>query len=652
MIQFTNQNYIKTKLSTLIVVLLSSFLLAHAQYKEEFNKLKAKFPESSLIRLVDETWITVKLKNDELEIKQHYIEEDLFLDETATFASKKAIDFSSFFELESVEATSFQLVNGKYKSYKVEDFVVKDEFGESFHDDIKSVNFIYPNLAEAGKTKLEYTEVVKNPRFLSPLYFGNFYPIKNKKVTLIADKGINFRFQEFNTEGYNIKFNKLEKRNSTIFTWEIKDVDEIKYESNVPTYKTVLPHIVPIITSYKNKNEEIKLLDDVADLYDWYYSMVKDINQQPTDQSLTTLVNDITKDCETDLEKVRAIYYWTQQNIKYIAFEYALGGFIPREANDVYIKKFGDCKDNSSILYEMLKVAGLKGNLTWIGTRSIPYSYTELPTPMVDNHMILSYTQEGNTYFLDATGRYLSLEMPSSFIQGKEALIGEGEGKFRIETVPIMPPKANSYTEKAVLNIDKKQLIGKGATTLKGYYKIDFFNQLESKTSEKDLKAYYTHKLRKGNNKFIVESFDEINKYSYDDDFTINYQFHINDYVKQLGDEIFINLNLNRDITVFKTEDNRENDVEVKYKSEFIYENTLFIPENYIVDYLPENYELNNDFFKCSISYKQENNKIIYTQKLTMDYLTLTPSEQKIVNAAIKNVEKRYKETVVFKKSL
>lgn len=651
MIQYINLKLIKSKCLTFIIFILSSFFLAHAQHSEEFNALKVKYPESSFIRLIDEINISITLKNDELEIKQHYIEEDLYLDESATYNSKRALDFSAFFELESVEATSFRYTNGKYKSFKVEDFVEKDEMGESFHDDTKSLNFIYSNLDEGGKTKLEYTEIVKNPRFLSPLYFGNFYPIKNKKVTLVADKEINFRFKEFNTEGYSIAFKKEEKRNSNIYTWEIKDVDEIKYESSVPTYKKVLPHIVPIITSYKNKNNEVKVLNDVADLYNWYYSMVKDVNQQPTDTALISLVNDITKDSKTDLEKVRAIYYWTQQNIKYIAFEYALGGFIPREANDVFNKKYGDCKDNSSILFEMLKIAGLKGNLTWIGTRKIPYTYTELPTPMVDNHMILSYTEGNKTYFLDATGRYLALEMPSSFIQGKEALIGDGEGKFRIETVPVMSPQTNSYKESSQLSIKDNQLIGKGETTLSGYYKIDFYNQLESKNSEKELKTYYTVKLRKGSNKFLIDNFQETNKYSYDDDFKINYEFNISDYSQQLGDEIYVNLNLNRDISYYKTEDDRENEVEVKYKSDYIFENTLEVPENYSVDYLPENYELNNDYFKCKISYKQENNTIIYTHQLTMDYLTLTPEDQKVVNDAIKKVEKQYKETVVFKKS-
>lgn len=85
----------------------------------------------------------------------------------------------------------------------------------------------------------------------------------------------------------------------------------------------------------------------------------------------------------------------------------------------------------------MLSLAGLKGNLTWIGTRSIPYSYNEVPTPIVDNHMILSYKYNDKTYFLDATGRFIPIDLPTSFIQGKEALISNGENSYVIETVPL-----------------------------------------------------------------------------------------------------------------------------------------------------------------------------------------------------------------------
>ena len=86
------------------------------------------------------------------------------------------------------------------------------------------------------------------------------------------------------------------------------------------------------------------VLNGISSLYDWYYSLVKDINTQEKDKDLEALVASLTVGKDSDLEKVKAIYYWTQQNIKYIAFEYALGGFIPREANDVFKKNMAIAK--------------------------------------------------------------------------------------------------------------------------------------------------------------------------------------------------------------------------------------------------------------------------------------------------------------------
>ncbi len=635
-----------------IVFLLSILfpLNAIAQLSEEFELNKNKYPESHIVRLLDEVIISVALKNNNIEIEQSYTEEDLYLDKTATYGSKRALNFSTFYELNSVEATSYEFSNGKYRAYEVEDFIEKDELGRSFHDDTKSLNFIFPKLSVGGKTKLQYTEIVKNPRFLSPIYFGDFFPIQKKKVTLIADKDISFRFQEFNTEDFDITFNKKEKRGNIIYTWELSEVNRFKREPNVPTYKRVLPHIVPMITAYKIDGETVNVLNDVSDLYAWYYSLVKDINTSPSDKNLVILVNDLIKDKDTDIEKVRAIYYWTQRNIKYIDFEYALGGFVPREANEVFNKKYGDCKDNSSILFEMLKIAGLEGHLTWIGTRTIPYSYSEVPTPIVDNHMILSIDIDNKTYFLDATGRYLPLEMPSSFIQGKEALISKGESDFKIKNVPIMSPKVNSYIEYTELSINDNQLIGKSKTQITGYYKIDYFVQLEDEDTDLKLKEYYNIKLRKGNNKFLIDSFTETNKYEYDKDFIIDYNFKISDYIKNLGDEIYVNLNLNQDLKYFKTEEDREHDTEMKYKSYYDYKTSLKIPKDYTVDYLPENFSLHNDYFDFDITYNQTEDSILYTHQLKMKFLTLNSKQQKEVNAAIKKSEKNFKEVVVLKK--
>ncbi|WP_299156664.1 DUF3857 domain-containing protein [uncultured Tenacibaculum sp.] len=632
---------------TVIFFLLS--ITVYSQYSEEYKKYSKQYPNSRKVRLNQEIIITIKLTGEEFDIKQEFIEEDLYLNESATYGSKKVLKYSSFFELEKISASSFSYEKGKYKESKVKEFKKKDDLSQSFYDDTKALSFIYPNLKKGSKSKLHYIEKVKNPRFISPFYFADYFPIIKNKVTIIVDKGIGLKFKKFNVGNENILFSKKEKRKKTIYKWELKNKNKYDFEDDSPSYKSILPHIIPIITTYKNKKKTKKLLGEVSDLYNWYYSLVENVNKEKPSKELVDIVTEITLNKKSDLEKVKAIYYWTQKNIKYIAFEYALGGFIPRESNDVFRKKYGDCKDNSSILFKMLEIAGLKGNLTWVGTRSIPYSYKEVPTPIVDNHMILTYENNGKTYFLDATGRYVKLGIPTSFIQGKEVLISYGD-KFKVKKVPIIAAQSNAVIDSTYIKVLDNNIIGNSKTTISGYPKINYFQELENENSQSKLKEFYNWKLKKGNNKFLIKNFKEIDKYNYDEDFVVNYSFEIDNYFKKLGDEIYFNLNLNKELSKFKTEKKRKTEKEFDYKKYYSFYTVLEIPEGYKVDYLPENVLVSNKLMRCNISFQLKENKIIYNQVIELNFLTLNLEEQKEVNKQIEKIEKSYKEIIVLKK--
>lgn len=636
------------KILIIILVLLAN--VSVAQQSSEFNTYKEQYPNSHSVRLNQELVIKITLENGKINITQEIIEEDLYLDDAATFGSKKSLNYSSFFEIKNIEASSFSFENGKFRESEVKLFKEKDELDQYFYDDTKSINFIYPNLRKGSKSRLKYLEIVKNPRFLNSFYFGDFYPIIRNKITIIADKNINLVFKEYNLSGLDIQFEKQEKRSTNIFTWQHKNSEEYKFENKVPSYKNILPHIIPIIASYNFNGLKVSLLNDTSDLYAWYYSLVKNVNTDKSDENLIDLVRNLTADKKNDLEKVKSIYYWAQKNIKYVAFEYALGGFIPREANDVFKKKYGDCKDNSSILKEMLKIAGIKGYLTWIGTRDIPYEYSKIPTPAVDNHMILAYDYNSRTYFLDATGRYIPLDFPTSFIQGKEALIERGTDNFIIKKVPVVPAENNAIIDTTIINFTGEQIIGKSKVEISGYQKIDFFYALENENTQAKIKEFYNQKLQKGNNKFLILKFLESNKFSYDKNLIVDYDFTINDYAKSFEDELYINLNINKSISKYRSEDNRKYEIENDYKSFYNYTTILNIPDGYMIDYLPENTTFSNDYLDSNIEYQSDTSKIICKHLIKIDYLNLSVSQQKEVNELIKQIENSYKEIVILKK--
>ena len=631
------------------IVIICIVALGYGQQSKEFESLSALYPESRLVRLNKEVIINISQQDDEVHITQDILEEDMYMDESAIGGSKRALNFSSFFEIDQLEASSFVYTNGKYKEYEVSEFKEKDELDDVFYDDTKSINFILPNLKKGAKSRLKYRETVKNPRFLGAFYFADFFPVLNNKLVIIADKSIDLDFKTFNVDTLNLVFNKKEKRKTIEYSWELKNSPEYKYESNTPSYKTILPHVVPIIKSYEINGKTVRNLEEVSDLYAWYQSMVEDINTDAPSNEMVAIVDKLTKDKTTDLEKVKAIFYWVQQNIKYVAFEYALGGFIPREANDVLNKKYGDCKDNSSILAEMLEIAGIKGHLTWIGTRDIPYKYEELPTPSVDNHMILTYIDNGTPYFLDATGRYIPFGFPTSFIQGKEALVEKGKDQWEIIEVPVINATKNALIDSTSLQIDGDKIIGNARSYLSGYLKVRTYQNLENIKTIDDLKAYYNTVFIKGNNAFLINNLSETNKFDYDKDLAVDYSFEIKDYSKQLKDEIYINLNLNKVTSEIELEEERQYDLEYRYKSYYSFTNTLTVPEGYTVDYVPENVSLSNDFMTINTNYEVTDGTVVYKHSVKFNFLNLDLNQQKEVKALIKKANKSYKKIVVLK---
>lgn len=141
--------------------------------------------------------------------------------------------------------------------------------------------------------------------------------------------------------------------------------------------------------------------------------------------------DEITQGKSTAIEKVKAIYYWVQDNVRYIAFEDGLAGFKPEKAQEVLRRKYGDCKGMANLTKELLKASGFDSRLCWIGTHHIAYDYST-PSLAVDNHMICAVVLNGRRYFLDATEKYIPLNEYAERIQARQVLI---EDAFRAHTI-------------------------------------------------------------------------------------------------------------------------------------------------------------------------------------------------------------------------
>lgn len=619
--------------------------------EEIYNQYKKEFPDKMAVLLEKNDEITIDFEGDTVSILHIEYEDLLFLTDRATgLASQKAYE-SYFSKIENIDAVTL-VPNGKrYKKMKVEYFKKEKESSSGiFYDDLESTNFIMPNVSPQARTQVSIMQNIKDPRFLSSFYLDSYVPIKSAKLTLKVNKNIEIAYKLFNTENVQLDFTKTEKGNYIIYEWQAKDLEDFKAEDNAPRRNYFSPHIVYYVTQINYPNRTQKIAKSVADLYDWYSNLSCKVNLED-DAELFKTVTELTKGVTEEKEKVKNIFYWVQDNIKYIAFEDGMQGFIPSEASFVYAKRYGDCKGMSSIIHKMLNMAGIENTyLTWIGSRSLPYKYSEIPTPIVDNHMIVTYQPtEGEFIFLDATDSYSPFGFPSSMIQGKEALLGMGRQEHKVALVPIIDKEKNYSKESVSLSISDKNLVGKGQYLAEGYPKGYMTHYIDGLSKENE-KIYMNRYFTKGNNKFFVDDYKINNLNEKDEALKIEYDFRIEDYAKFVGDEIYINMNMEKAFSNDEIEKDRKSPIENDYLFKTNNDIFLQIPEGYEIEYLPENSDFNNDLFGYSIKYKREGNKIKFTHNYYKNYLLLNNESFEDWNKMIKEVNKAYREVIILKK--
>lgn len=636
-------------LLTIGILFLSIFSIS-AQPAEELKKYQDENPGIWAIYLEDKIELHFEIVDGKLFIYEDSYELTFFLQDMAGYLKEEEIPYSSFHSIENIKATTYIPGAKKYKAVKVKEFKEKDELSSSiFHDDVKYTTFSYEGLQKGAKSELSYRTIYKDEHLLSGEYLSSFIPTEHKSYSIIADEAIDIGIAEFNLDQLDYTFTERNEKGRNIYTWELKNSAKLEQESWSPGIAWYAGHVIPYIKSYTIDGKTTNVFRSTADLFNWYNSLVKDLNTEKNDPEIQALVDSITADAVDEIDVVRKIFYWTQDNIKYIAIEYGMGGFVPREADFICENRYGDCKDMASTITQLLSYAGVESYLTWIGTSKLPYKYSDIPTPVVDNHMIATYIDEnGKYYFLDATGRYYKFGVPSAFIQGKEALIRRGENEFEVVTVPQVDPSTNIITEKVHLSIEGNSLYGKAISYIDGYQKSQFEYDIENLDHEDKLKFYKSF-FSKGSNKFIPKNFTEENQYPIENPLTVSYDFTIDDYVMTNGDEMYINMNLDNVMIGQKIDDDRTVPVQNRFGISFESVNTLDVPEGWSIDYIPEDLKIETEFILYESIYTIENEQLVLYQNTNILFLNMKKEHFEEWNKSVKQINKNQNEIVIIK---
>ena len=635
------------KKNTLKCLVILSVLVCNNAVMAQNNWEKI-FPNAEAVYTNLSCDVTIKSEEGKWIATSNFSEDLLYLtDNSLKMMSRGHIYHSSFDELKKWDAYVKVSERKKVKASNASTTSSMQDY--IFYDDVKSTSFDYAGAVIGATRHMDYQLQHNDVYLLSPHYFERYFPVATSELNITFPSDVKLKYIIKGLNADKVTFSESKKRDKTTYTFKVSNLEASVPYADAPDNSYYATHIIYYIEQLKENGEWKNFLASAEDLYKHSYGFVKNINQNISSE-LKQIADSLTRNISSNGDKAKAIYKWVQSNIKYVAFEDGLEGFVPREASLVCSRRFGDCKDMTSILTAMLKHVKIPAYFTWIGTRSIPYDYTEVPLPIVDNHMICTIKPESNYVFLDGTDPGCIFGFPPHAIQGKQAMVGIDENEFKLLRVPVIPKEENNYLDSTFIEWNDKELTGRIKVYMTGYPASDMQTTLNFK-NEKEGEEYLKQRFTRGSNKIKFSNW-KIDQNPDHNEVLVTADFNLPDYARKLSDEIFLNLNL------FKWYEHQEIDfpkrkmpIEHSFLNHSTFTTVIKFPSGFKASYVPKSETFKNDVWGFIMQYETKNNAVYLTQEFDTDQLMLYPNQFEAWNKVLQHLFPHYKQTVAFSKN-
>ena len=537
-----------------------------------------------------------------------------------------------------------------YKNNSSTDFYIKDEAYSSedlFHVDsrVKYVNLDFP--VQGYQYYIKQRKRYNDIKYFNTLYFNDILPTIHKEVKIEVPNWLNIELREINFNGFAIKKEITDNKeaNTKTYKYTLEDIDAIYKEANAPGPTYIYPHILILAKSYEKEGKNEPVFDSTQDLYNWYKKLIASLQNDNT--SFKGKVEELTKDAKTDNEKIKNIYYWVQDNIRYIAFEDGIAGFKPDEATNVFTKRYGDCKGMANLMKQMLVEAGFDARLTWIGTKRIAYDYST-PCLAVDNHMICTLFNDGKPIFLDATEKFNAFGEYAERIQGKQALIENGD-EFILTMVPSVDGSFNKEKIEYNFTLEGESLVGSATKEYHGEKRTSLLNYLHNLESDKkeDFLEWFLSYGNSNIKAYDIETSDLQNR-----ELTLNLSYNISlkNSVSSFDNDIYIDIDFDKQFVDFDLK-KRKTDYVFDYKQDLESVTNLKIPTNYTISQIPESLEFSNENFEVQIDFQQKEDIIAYKKRFYIKKSQVNTSGFEDWDKLLSNIKNIYNQQIILTKN-
>jgi hypothetical protein len=334
--------------------------------------------------------------------------------------------------------------------------------------------------------------------------------------------------------------------------WVVSDIKAIKPEGGMPPWQGVAGFMV--VSLFGSASGRTNGFEDWKAMGKWTSGLANGRREASPDIKKKTA--EITANAPTTLAKMRALAQFMQRDIRYVAIQLGIGGWQPHAAPEIFLHKYGDCKDKATLLSTMLNEIGVESYYVAINTErgtitpATPATRwfdhvilaIRLPDGLNDSslHMIISHPKLGRLLIFDPTDEFTPFGHLRGELQENYALLVTPDGG-ELTMLPQLPAALNGVVRTAKLALTSSGVLsGEFVEQRNGDYGTHQRASLKSVTKDADRVKFIETLIAQSLSSFQITKASFSNLNQLDEPFGYQYSLVAQNYAKTAGNLLLV----------------------------------------------------------------------------------------------------------------
>ena len=462
--------------------------------------------------------------------------------------------------------------------------------------------------------------------------FQDTIPVREARYTLQLAPGWEYKAVWLNHEEV-----KPTSVGNNQWQWVVSDMKAIQPENSMPSWKGVAGQMV--VSLFPTGGGANKGFADWNEMGRWENGLA--IGRREASPEMKQKVAMLTASSPTPLEKMHALAQFVQRDIRYVAIQLGIGGWQPHPAPEIFVHRYGDCKDKATLMSTMLKEIGVESYYFSVNTTrgavtpatpAIRWFNHEilavrLPGDVKDSSLVavLEHPKLGRLLIFDPTDEWTPFGQLRGELQSNYGLLVTQDGGELLK-LPQLPTSRSGVQRTAKLKLSTNgTLSGDFVETRLGDAGLWQRMTLKSVTKEADkikpIETIVSHSL----STFQITKASVSNLNLTDQPFGYQYSLVAENYAKNAGNLLLVRPRVlgSKSSDLLETKEPRKYAVEFDGPSRDTDTFEIALPAGYEVDDLPPPVDADYGFASYHSKTEVNGNTLKYTRTFEVKELSV-----------------------------